>query len=162
MNASNSLGTVGASCVLSVVRPPGTNWGAPNFTNYAVAGVPLVMSGYITNIPAATNTYLWFVRNGPIGVTTTNLNLSAAQVVPTNSATYTLRFNSVNGTNIYAKDASYDSYWQFGWRPSITNQPTAVTSNPGSNAVFNFTLNGSSLPNILTYKNVTIETRIIG
>jgi hypothetical protein len=83
------------------------------------------------------------------------LSFTAAALTPSKSGTYGQHFSSTNGVNVYATSIEYNSYWQFGFLPNITNQPSGVSTNVGSNAVFNFTLKASSFPNILTYKNVT-------
>ncbi|HWF18130.1 MAG TPA: immunoglobulin domain-containing protein [Verrucomicrobiae bacterium] len=153
--ASNSTSHPSAICVLSVCLPPGTNFTTLYWTNYAVAGVPLTMTSFITNVSTATNSTKWSFNLGPPILTNQNFALTAGQVTPNKSGTYSAFFNSVNGTNVYANGIEFDSQWMFGYLPVITNQPTPVTVRAGSNATFTCTVAGGNFANIFLYQNGT-------
>ena len=74
MYATNSQGQTPAACWLSVAATPGSNNLAYQYTNYPLAGLPLTMNSYITNVSAASNTYQWeFNRLTKVFPPTTNL-----------------------------------------------------------------------------------------
>lgn len=153
--ASNASGKVSSLCYLTVALTPGSNILATLYTNYAVAGNALIMHSLITNAPAATNTYAWSYNTGSIGVTTSNLNLTAAQTIPSKSGTYSINFNSTVNSTIVVNNQSYDSYWVFGYLPSITSQPSGQSVGAGTNVTFSVTLTGSTYPNVFLYQNQT-------
>jgi Immunoglobulin I-set domain/Immunoglobulin domain len=160
LNATNSSGKASSTCYLTMAITPGSNILVSGFTNYIVAGTPLTMSSLITNVPAATNTYSWAYASigggsSPIpGATNKTLVLTSAQTIPSKSGTYSVTFNSVDGFPIVNLD-QYNSYWVFGYLPSITSQPTGQTVGAGSNVTFNITLTGSTYPNVFLYQNQT-------
>jgi hypothetical protein len=153
MIASNSQGEAQATCYLSEVLSAGSNILALDYTNYVVAGTPVIMSVYITNVPAAVNSYSWQFNHGSIGVTTTNLSLSAAQTLPAKSGIYSIVFSSSVSTNVIVNSQSYDSYWRFGYLPVVSNQLPAIAIGSGSNATFNAVLTGSSFAEVFLYQN---------
>ncbi|HZV36851.1 MAG TPA: immunoglobulin domain-containing protein, partial [Verrucomicrobiae bacterium] len=153
--ASNSSAHPSSFCVLSVCVPPGTNFTVLNWTNYAVAGVPLTLTSFITNTPTATNTYAWGWDGSPTISTNQNLALTAAQVIPSKSGTYSVFFSSVNGTNVYANQVECDTQWQFGYLPVIPIQPQSATVGEGSNVTFTCELAGGNIPFIYLYQNGT-------
>jgi hypothetical protein len=155
MYATNSQGQVPAACWLSVALTPGSNILGYHFTNYIAAGNPLVMSSWLTNVSTSTNTYQWSYNHSSNGLpNTSNLTLTAAQVVPSKSGIYTINFNSVVGATTVVSNQAYDSYWSFGFLPGVTNQPTGGTVPPGTNFTFNATVTGTS-PTVAWYQNGT-------
>ena len=171
MTASNSstVGSFGslpkANCYLSVAVTPGTNITALNYTNFAVAGVPLIMFSVVTNFSNITNNYTWFYNNAGIPVTVSTSNtlplLSPNLTVPSKSGTYSVLFtNSLtnsggiyvgqvippgsNTFNFYENGQEYDSYWAFGYLPVFTNSlPAATNVNAGSNVTFTVAVGGT-------------------
>ncbi|HZM02461.1 MAG TPA: immunoglobulin domain-containing protein [Candidatus Saccharimonadales bacterium] len=153
--ASNSQGQANSACDLTMALTPGSNILALLYTNYFVAGTPVTMSSLITNVPSGVNTYSWQYNNSSIGVTTSNLSLTAAQTVPSKSGTYSVTFNSVVGSTTVVDNQQYNSYWIFGYPPSIASQPAAQNANPGDNVTFSFTLGGGNYPAVFLYQNQT-------
>lgn len=154
MYATNSQGQTPAACWLSVALTPGGNILGYHFTNYIVAGTPLTMSSWLTNVPNGVNTYAWQYNHLNIGVSTSNLNLTAAQVIPTKSGIYSIDFNSSVGSTVVVSNQVYDSYWSFGYLPGVTNQPSGGTILPGTNFTFNAAVTGTT-PTVLWYQNGT-------
>jgi hypothetical protein len=154
MFATNSQGQANAACWLSVALTPGSNILGYHFTNYVVAGNPLVMNSWLTNVPAGVTTYAWQYTHVNTGVNTSNLTLTAANVIPSKSGIYSINFNSTVSTNIVVSNQVYDSYWSFGFLPGVTNQPTGGTVPPGTNFTFNATVTGTT-PTVLWYQNGT-------
>jgi hypothetical protein len=153
--ASNSVGSTPAACYLSVALTPGSNILAYQFTNYALAGLPLTMTSYITNVSTDTNTYQWGFNHSTTGFpATSNLNLTASQTTPSHSGIYSIFFNSTVGSTVIVNNQSYDSYWSFGYLPGVTNQPTGGTVPDGTNFTFNATVTGTT-PTVLWYQNGT-------
>lgn len=153
--ASNSQGTVNSACYLTMAQTPGSNILALFYTNFVKAGTAVTMTSWITNVPAAVNTFSWQYNNSSIGVTTSNLNLTPAQTLPSKSGTYSVTFNSAVGSTNVVNNQQYNSYWIFGYPPNITNQPGAQTGNPGANAVFTCTIAGGNYSDIFLYQNST-------
>ena len=153
--ASNSQGEVSALCVLTMAITPGSNSLSQQYTNYAVAGQAVTMYSLITNVPSATNTYSWQYNTANLGVTTSNLTLSAAQAIPINSGIYAVTFNSIVSTNKVVVNQQYISYWTFGYPPTLSQQPTNQTVSTGANATFAFTVAGGTYPSAFLYQNQT-------
>ncbi len=159
LNATNSAGKASSLCYLTMAITPGSNILVSGYTNYIVAGTAVTMSSLITNVPAATNTYSWQygqtgVGNNIPGATNNTLILTSAQTTPSKSGVYSVTFNSVDISTIVNSN-QYNSYWVFGYFPSVTNQPSPVTVNAGSNATFSVTLAGSTYPDVFLYQNQT-------
>ncbi len=155
MYATNSQGQTPSACWLSVALTPGSNILGYHFTNYIVAGNPLTMSSWLTNVPNGSNTYQWNYNHNAAGLpNTSNLNLTAAQVIPSKSGIYSINFNSSVGATIVVSNQAYDSYWSFGYLPGVTNQPSGGTVPPGTNFTFNATVTGTT-PTVLWYQNGT-------
>jgi hypothetical protein len=153
--ASNSQGIANAACYLSMVQTPGSNQLALHYTNYLVAGTPVTMTSYITNVPSGVSTYAWEYNFVNIGVTTSNLTLTGAQTIPSKSGIYTVNFNSsVSGTTVVNNQA-YDSSWVFGHLPVIATSPSGATIGTSSNVTFNTTISGSTYATLLWYQNQT-------
>ncbi len=135
MTASNSQ-TAGfpfgslpkANCYLSVAVTGGTNFSALNFTNYAPAGVALTMFSYVTNVPTATNHYLWTYNGVNVVSTSNTIPITATALTPTKSGTYTVTFNSTNAGGAILSGQNYDSYWSFGYPPVFSNSMPALTN----------------------------------
>ncbi len=153
--ATNSQGLASSACYLTMALTPGSNILAFNYTNYIVAGTPLTMSSMLTNAPTGVSTYAWNFNGTSLGVTNNNLSLTSAKTTPSKSGTYEVVFNSTVSGNSVVINQPYDSYWVFGYLPSITSQPTGQTVGAGSNATFNITLTGSTYPNVFLYQNQT-------
>jgi hypothetical protein len=154
LNATNSSGKATSACFLTMAITPGSNILVSGYTNYIVSGTAVKMTSLITNVPSATNTYSWAFNNSPIGVTTSNLNLTSAQTTPSKSGTYTITFNSTVGSTVIVNNQQYNSYWVFGFLPSITSQPTGQTVGAGTNITFSVTL-GGTYPAVFLYQNQT-------
>ena len=152
--ASNSQGQAISACDVTMALTPGSNILAYEYTNHIVAGTALTMSSLITNVPAATNTYSWAYNSVSVGVTTSNLNLTGAQTIPSKSGIYAVTFNSVVGSTVVVNQQQYISFWAFGYAPTITSPPAAQAVNAGSNATFNVTLTGTT-PSLSWYQNQT-------
>ena len=151
MTASNSQ-TAGytfgslpkAFCYLSVAITGGTNFSAYNYTNYAPAGVALTLFSLVTNVPTATNYYLWTYNYGVPVSTSNTVPLTAAIVTPSRSGTYTVTFNSTNSGGGIISGQNYDSYWAFGYPPRFTNSLPATTNvNSGANVTLSLAVGGS-------------------
>jgi hypothetical protein len=153
--ASNGSGQANSACDLTMAVTPGNDPLALFYTNYVVAGTPVTMSSLITNVPSATDTYSWQYNNASFGVTTPELNLTSAQTTPAKSGTYSVTFNSVVGSTTVVSDQQYNSYWLFGYAPTIAAQPSSQSVNTGGNATFSFTLSGGNYPGVLLYQNRT-------
>jgi len=151
--ANNSQGQANSACYLTMALTPGNNILALFYTNYAKADTALTMTSYITNVPSGVNTYSWQYNNSSIGVTTSNLSLTASQTLPIKSGTYSVTFNSVVGSTTVVNQQQYNSYWVFGYPPTINTQPSGQTNNVGTNATFSFTLAGGNYPSIFLYQN---------
>ncbi len=148
-NASASLPLPSATAYLSVVLTPGSNQLAFNYTNYHPAGAALTMYSLITNVPAATNTYQWGFNYNTNGFpSTSNLNLTAAQVVPSKSGPYSIIFNSATAARKIVDGQQYYALWSFGYLPVLTNQPAPVTVDAGGSATFSVGVRGTL--NVLT------------
>lgn len=151
ITASNSQ-TVGfpfsslpkANCYLSVAVTGGTNFSALNFTNYAPAGVALTMFSYVTNVPTATNYYIW-TYNGVNEISTSNtIPLTTTTVTPAKSGTYTVTFDSTNAGGAILFGQNYDSYWAFGYPPEFTNSmPASTNVNAGANVTLSVAVRGT-------------------
>lgn len=136
--ASNSVGTAQTNCYLSVCQTAGADPLGLRYTNYWICSNALPLSSYITNVPAAVNTYTWLYNNGAITSPSTsgsNTTLAANQIYvrPASAGTniFSIAFNStVGGSNIV--NQQYDSYWAFGVPPAITSQPVGATTNSGN------------------------------
>jgi hypothetical protein len=152
--ATNSQSQAQSACYVSVVETPGSNSLALDYTNYVPANTALTMYSYLTNVPAATNNYSWSFASTPIGVTTSNLTLTAGQTGTNKTGTYSIAFTSHVLATVVVNGESYDSYWAFGFLPSITSQPVSQSTNAGSNVTFSVTLNGTT-PTLLWYQNQT-------
>lgn len=153
--ASNSQGKVSAACYLTMAITPGSNSLSQQYTNYPLAGQAITMYSLITNVPTGVNSYSWQFNSVSIGVTTSNLSLTAAQAVPAKSGIYAVTFNSTVGGNTVVNNQQYISYWDFGYAPTLSQQPTNQTLGAGSNAIFAFTLQGGNYPTAFLYQNVT-------
>ena len=153
--ASNSQGKVSAACYLTMALTPGTNILSLEYTNYALAGQAVTLYSLITNVPAGVDTYAWYYNNGAIGVTTSNLNLTAAQAIPSKSGIYAVTFNSTVSGNTVVNNQQYLSYWAFGYAPTLSQQPTNMTLSAGTNATFAFTVAGGNYPFVFLYQNQT-------
>jgi len=154
--ASNSQGKANAACFLTMAVTPGSNSLSQQFTNYAMAGQAVTMYSLITNVSTGSNTYSWYYNNNPIGITSSNFSLTAAQAVPSKSGVYAVTFNSVVGSTTVVNNQQYISYWAFGYPPTLVQQPTNQTLSPGSNATFAFTLAGGNYASIFLYQSQTI------
>ncbi|MGH8024880.1 MAG: immunoglobulin domain-containing protein, partial [Limisphaerales bacterium] len=154
--ASNSQGKVSAACILTMAVTPGSNSLSQQYTNYPVAGQPVTMDSLITNVPTGVDTYSWYYNNNPIGVTSSNFSLTAAQATPSKSGVYAVTFNSTVGGNTVVNDQQYISYWAFGFPPALAGQPTNQTLSLGSNATFAFTVTGGTYASIFLYLNQTV------
>ena len=151
MTASNSQ-TVGfpfgalpkANCYLSVAVTGGTNFSALNFTNYASASVALTMYSVVTNVPTATNYYLWTYNGVNVISTSNTVPLTAATATPARSGTYTVSFNSTNAGGAIIYGQNYDSYWAFGYPPVFTNSmPASTNVNAGANVTLSIAVRGT-------------------
>lgn len=148
--ASNLVGTVQTNCYLSVCQTAGGNPLGLRYTNYWICSNALPLTSYITNVPAAVNTYEWVYNNGysppisPFSTSGSNYTIPANQIFvrPNSHGTniFSIVFNStVGGSNIV--NEQYDSYWAFGVPPTITSQPTGVTTNSGNNVQLQVSVN---------------------
>ena len=167
---SNPLNLPSATCYLSVCISGGTNFNLLDYTNYAPAGVPLIMYSFVTNYSTITNTYHWYYNGSGVAASPSNtLPITAAQLTPAKSGNYSVLFtNSLtnssgiyigqvippSGTNIYNFQVSagqwYDSYWAFGYLPVFTNSlPASTNVNTGSNV--NFTIAVGGTLNVFTF-----------
>ena len=148
-NASASQPLPSATAYLSVVLTPGSNQLAFNYTNYHPAGTALTMYSLIANVPAATNTYQWGFNYNTNGFpSTSNLNLTAAQVVPSKSGPYSIIFNSATAARKIVDGQQYYALWSFGYLPVLTNQPAPVAVDAGGSATFTVGVRGTL--NVLT------------
>jgi len=153
--ASNSQGPANSACYLTMALTPGNNILSNLYTNYARADTAVTMSSFITNVTSGVSTYSWQYNNASIGVTSSNLTLTAAQTLPAKSGTYSVTFNSTVGSTNVVNSQQYNSYWIFGYPPIITNQPSGQTVNAGANVTFSFTLAGGNYPAVFLYQNGT-------
>ena len=158
--ASNSQGQVSSYCYLSVAVTPGTNSLSLEYTNYAVAGQPLTMYSWITNVSSgSSNTYSWYYNNSTTiipGATNADLTVAAAQTTPAKSGTYAVTFNSSVSGTLIVNAQQYPSFWTFGYPPALSQQPTNQTVSAGSNATFAFTVAGGTYPAIFLYQGQTV------
>jgi hypothetical protein len=158
--ASNSQGQVNYACCLTTCLTPGSNQLALFYTNYTLGGVTTVISSYFTNVPGANNTYSWayavpYATPVSIGVTTSNLTISAATATPAKSGTYAVTFNSTAGSTNEVNAQQYQSFWVFGYPPVVTNQPVSTNVSAGANATLSFVLAGGNYSTVFLYQNQT-------
>ena len=134
-----------ANCYLSVCITGGTNFFALDYTNYAPAGVPLILNSLLTNGYSTTTNYYYWIYNSVNTVSTSNtIPFSASALTPAKSGTYTVYFSSTNSGGAVVSSANYDSYWEFGYLPVFTNAlPAATNLNAGSNVTFTVGIQGN-------------------
>ncbi len=151
MTASNSQ-TAGfsfgalpkANCYLSVAISGGTNFTAFEYTNYAPAGVALIMFSWVTNVSTATNYYFWTYNSVNVLSTANTIPLSATTLTPAKSGTYTVTFNSTNAGGSIISGQNYDSYWAFGYPPAFTNSlPASTNVNAGASLTLSIPIRGT-------------------
>jgi Immunoglobulin domain/Immunoglobulin I-set domain len=156
--ASNSQGQVSSYCYLTMAITPGTNSLSFEHTNYVLAGQPVTMYSWITNVTSgSSNTYLWQYGSGNIpGGTNPDLTLTASQTTPAKSGTYSVVLSSYVSGTLIVNGQTYPSFWAFGYPPTLSQQPTNQTLSPGANAKFAFTVAGGNYASIFLYQNQTI------
>ena len=141
-----------ANCYLSVCQTAGDNPLAYQYTNYYPAGVALVLSSSLTNVPGATNNYTWLYNGAPTVPPlphTPTVTVPAAAIKPSGSGTYSISFVSaltssgevlVDGTT----SGLYPSYWAFGLAPTILVPPKDTNVNAGVDVTLSATATNNS------------------
>lgn len=137
--ATNSAGTRQTNCYLSVCIAPGTNQLQYAYTNFAPIGVPLTLSGFVTNVPSATNLYNWSRASGIPLFAWANNNTLTFTPNASHNGEWKVLFQStvvIGGSNTTIVNTSYPSEWAFGSKPVLAGSPQGTNVPSGANVTF--------------------------